>query len=73
MYFLRKQGIVQYHQWQNLASSFVPIARMPLTRLIYDNAVARGALDTQFAAFLLPVVDGKTVADPKVSLQDRLH
>jgi hypothetical protein len=67
MYFLRKQGIVQDHQWQNWTSSFVPIARMPLTRSIYDNAFARGALDDQFAAFLLPVFDGKTLADPKVS------
>ena len=67
MYFLRKQGIVQDHQWQNWTSSFVPISRMPLTRLIYDNAVARGALDAQFAEFLLPVFDGETLADPKVS------
>jgi hypothetical protein len=45
----------------------VPISRMPLTRSIYDNAVSRGALDAQFAAFLRPIFDGKTLADPKVS------
>jgi len=67
IYFLRKQGIVQDHQWQNWTSSFAPIARMPLTRSIYDNAVARGALNAQFAAFLLPVFDGKTLGDPKGS------
>jgi hypothetical protein len=65
MYFLRKQGIVQDHQWKNWTSSFVPISRMALTRSIYDNAVARGALDAQFAAFLLPVFDGKALTDPK--------
>ncbi|MEO7202638.1 MAG: hypothetical protein ABI431_07380 [Candidatus Tumulicola sp.] len=65
IYFLRKQGIVQDHQWKNWTSSFVPIARMPLTRTIYDNAVARGALDAQFAAFLLPVFDGEALGDPK--------
>jgi hypothetical protein len=67
IYFLRKRGIVQDHQWQNWTSSFAPIARMPLTRSIYDNAVARGALDAQFAAFLLPVFDGKPLRDPKSS------
>ena len=65
IYFLRKQGIVQDHQWKNWTTSFVPIARMPLTRSIYDNAVARDALDARFAAFLLPVFDGKTLGDPK--------
>jgi hypothetical protein len=65
IYFLRKQGIVQDHQWINWTSSFVPIARMPLTLSVYDNAVARGALDARFAAFLLPVFDGKTLGDPK--------
>lgn len=65
IYFLRKQGIVQDHQWKNWTSSFVPIARMPLTRSIYDNAVARGALDARFAALLLPVFDGETLGDPK--------
>ncbi|HEY1654868.1 MAG TPA: hypothetical protein VGF86_07140 [Candidatus Tumulicola sp.] len=65
IYFLRKQGIVQDHQWANWTSSFVPIARMPLTRSIFDNAVARGALDVQFAAFLIPVFDGNILGDPK--------
>lgn len=65
IYFLRKQGIVQDHQWTNWTSSFVPIARMPLTRSVYENAVARGALDAGFATFLLPVFDGKTLGDPK--------
>jgi hypothetical protein len=65
IYFLRKQGIVLDHQWANWTSSFVPIARMGLARSIYDNAVARGALDARFAAFLLPVFDGKMLDDPK--------
>jgi hypothetical protein len=41
--------------------------RATLARSIYDNAVARGALDAQFAAFLLPVFDGKPLNDPKGS------
>ncbi|HTU83190.1 MAG TPA: hypothetical protein VMF61_13730 [Candidatus Acidoferrales bacterium] len=67
MYFLRKQGIVQDHQWHNWTSSFAPIARTPLARLIYENTVARGALDAQFAAFLQPVFGGKPLGDPKAS------
>jgi hypothetical protein len=65
IYFLRKRGIVQDHQWQNWTSSFIPIGRMPLTRKIYDNAVQRNALDPEFAAFFLPVLDGRPLGDPK--------
>ena len=64
IYFLRKQSLVDDHHWRSWASSFVPIARMPLTRSVFDNAVSRQALDPEFETFLEAILDGKPVADP---------
>jgi hypothetical protein len=66
MYFLRKRGIVDDHHWCNWVAVFLPIARMPLTRRIYDNAVNRMAIDAEFAEFLKPVFAEQSLRDPRV-------
>lgn len=65
MYFLRKAGIVGDHHWQNWVAAFGPVARIPLARRIFDNAVERNAIDAEFAAFVRPLLDGGTLVDPK--------
>jgi hypothetical protein len=65
VYFLRKRGIVEEYHWRHWASAFNVIARAPMFHLVYENAVARNALDPEFAAYLRPLVDGRPLADPK--------
>jgi len=67
MYFLRKRAIVDDHHWRNWTAMFLPLAQMPLTRQIYDNAVARKAVDAEFAAFVQRVFDGRPLGDPRLS------
>lgn len=67
MYFLRKRSIVDGHHWRSWTSSFAVIVRMPIARPIFDNAVARDALDPEFVAFLRPLFDGQLLADPRDS------
>lgn len=64
IYFLRKQSLVDNHHWRNWVSAFVPVARMPITRAIFENAVARQALDPEFEAFFRQLLDGQPVTDP---------
>jgi hypothetical protein len=66
MYFLRKMGIVGDHFWRNWMASFVPVARMPIARAAFDNAVKRAAIDPEFASFLQPIFESQTPQDPKV-------
>jgi hypothetical protein len=65
VYFLRKRGIVEEYHWRHWASAFNVIGRAPTFRLVYENAVARNALDPEFAAYLRPLIDGRPLADPK--------
>lgn len=39
IYFLRKQSLVDNHHWLNWVTAFVPIARMPTARAIFENAL----------------------------------
>jgi hypothetical protein len=66
MYFLRKMAIVGDHFWRNWMASFAPIARMPITRAVFDNAVERSAIEPEFASFLRPIFESQPLADPKV-------
>ena len=66
IYFLRKVAIVGDHHWRNWMASFAPIARMPIARTIFDNAVERAAIDPEFAEFLRPIFDSQPPEDPKV-------
>jgi hypothetical protein len=65
VYFLRKRGIVEEYHWRHWASAFSVIGRVPMFRLVYENAVARSALDPEFAAYLRPLIDGQPLTDPK--------
>jgi hypothetical protein len=65
VYFLRKRGIVEEYHWRHWASAFSVIGRAPMFHLVYENAVARNALDPEFAAYLRPLVDGRPLTDPK--------
>ncbi|MGC1380574.1 MAG: hypothetical protein WA814_06075, partial [Candidatus Baltobacteraceae bacterium] len=65
IYFLRKAGIVGDHFWRNWMASFVPVARMPIARAAFDNAVKRGAIEPEFTSFLRPVFDSQPLKDPK--------
>lgn len=65
MYFLRKSSIVEDHHWRTWMGAFAPVARMPITRKIYDNAVTRELIDPEFAIFLRPIFDGRSLTDPK--------
>jgi hypothetical protein len=65
VYFLRKRGIIEEYHWRSWASAFNVIARVPMFRLVYENAVARNALDPEFATYLRPLLDGTPLADPK--------
>lgn len=65
MYFLRKEGIVGDHHWRNWMAAFGPIATMPIARQIFDNAIARQALEPEFIEFLRPMFEGKPLGDPK--------
>ncbi|HXW52081.1 MAG TPA: hypothetical protein VEJ41_08830 [Candidatus Acidoferrales bacterium] len=65
VYFLRKRGIVEEYHWRHWASAFNVIGRVPMFHLVYENAVARNALDPEFAAYLHPLVEGKPLTDPK--------
>lgn len=65
VYFLRKRGIVEEYHWRHWASSFNVIGRIPLFRLVYENAVARNAFDPEFAAHLQPLLNGRPLTDPK--------
>jgi hypothetical protein len=65
VYFLRKRGIVEEYHWRSWSSAFNVIARVPIFRLVYENAVARNALDPEFAAYLRSLVDGQPLTDPK--------
>ena len=68
MYFLRKTSIVGDHHWRTWMGAFAPVARMPITRKIYDNAVAREMIDPEFAVFLRPIFDGLPLTDPKAQI-----
>ncbi len=65
MYFLRKRGIVEEYHWRHWASALNVVGRAPMFHLVYENAVARDALDPEFAAYLRPLVDGRPLTDPK--------
>jgi len=64
LYFLRKQSLVDNHHWRNWTSAFIPIARMPLTRAVFENAVSRQALEPEFERFFRALLDGVPAADP---------
>lgn len=64
VYFLRKQFLVDDHHWRSWVTAFVPIARMPLTRAVFDNAASRQALEPEFKEFLSSILDGQPAADP---------
>lgn len=64
IYFLRKQGIVQRHQWLNWSTSFVPIARIPMTREAFNLGVQRGAFDPEFVDFVTPLFEKGALPDP---------
>ena len=66
MYFLRKMAIVGDHFWRNWMASFVPVARMPITRAIFENAVKRAAIEPEFASFLRPIFESQPLVDPKL-------
>ncbi len=65
IYFLRKRSLVDDHHWRSWTSAFVPIARMPITRAIFDNAVSRQALDPEFETFFKPILGGEPAVDPQ--------
>jgi hypothetical protein len=65
VYFLRKRGIIEEYHWRHWASAFNVIGRVPMFHLVYQNAVARNALDPEFAAYLRPLVDGRPLSDPR--------
>ena len=67
MYFLRKRGIIGDHHWRNRMAAFAPVARIAMTRQIFENAATRDALEPEFAMFLRPIFDGQPLADPKPS------
>lgn len=67
IYFLRKRSLVDNHHWRNWVSAFVPVARMPIARAIFENAVARQALDPEFEAFFRRLLDEQPVNDPAPS------
>ena len=67
IYFLRKRGIVEDHHWRNWSTAFVPLAHIATMRVVYDNAVRRGAIDPEFARFMEPLFDDRPLADPKSS------
>lgn len=67
IYFLRKRSLVDNHHWRNWVSAFVPVARMPIARAIFENAVARQALDPEFETFFRQLLDGQPVNDPAPS------
>ncbi|MEO6836518.1 MAG: hypothetical protein ABI231_11530, partial [Candidatus Tumulicola sp.] len=60
-----KAAIVRDHHWRSWVAAFGPVARMPLARRIFDNAVSREALDPEFTAFLGPIFEGRPLSDPK--------
>lgn len=64
IYFLRKASLVDNHHWRNWLSAFVPVVRMPVVRAIFENAVARQALDPEFEGFFRQLLDGQPVSDP---------
>lgn len=64
IYFLRKASLVDNHHWRNWVSAFVPVVRMPIVRVIFENAVARQALDPEFEGFFRQLLDGQPVSDP---------
>jgi hypothetical protein len=65
MYFLRKRGIVEKYHWRHWAAAFSVVARAPITRLVYDNGIARDVWEPEFVKFLAPLFDGQPLADPK--------
>lgn len=65
VYFLRKRGIMEEYHWRHWASAFNVIGRTRMFGLVFENAVARKALDPEFAAYLKPLLDGQPLADPK--------
>jgi hypothetical protein len=71
MYFLRKMAIVDDHFWRNWMASFVPVARMPITRAVFDNAVERAAIEPEFASFLQPIFESRPLVDPKLANAER--
>lgn len=64
IYFLRKQSLVDNHHWRNWTTAFVPLARMPLTRAVFENASSRQALEPEFEQFFRSLLDGDAAADP---------
>ncbi len=64
MYFMRKRSIIDDHHWRNWITSFVVLARMPVTRALFDSAVSREALEPEFVAFVQPLFEGRLPDDP---------
>lgn len=64
IYFLRKQSLVDDHHWRTWTAAFVPLARMPLTRAIFENAASRQAIEPEFERFFRSLLDGGAAADP---------
>jgi hypothetical protein len=65
VYFLRKRGIIEEYHWRAWYSAFAVLARSPVMRIVYDAAIARSALDPEFAAYFAPLLDLQPLADPK--------
>lgn len=64
IYFLRKRSLVDDHHWRNWTTAFVALPRMPLTRAVFENAVARQALEPEFVEFFRHLLDGRPAPDP---------
>ena len=70
MYFLRKSGVATSHQWRHWTTPLVLIARMPTFRLAFENAEHGSAIDPEFAAWTLPLFEGKVPDDPYPASSD---
>ena len=64
IYFLRKKGIVQRHQWLNWSTSMVNVVRIPMTRQLFNLGMQRGAFDPEFVEFVAPLFETGELPDP---------
>jgi hypothetical protein len=71
IYFLRKRALVDDHHWRTWVSAFIPIARIPFTRDVFENAASRQALEPEFEAFFRSILEGKPVGDARLNLMKR--
>ena len=68
--YLRKSGVATSHQWRHWTTPLVLIARMPTFRLAFENAEHGSAIDPEFAAWTLPLFEGKVPDDPYPASSD---